>query len=188
MGKILCFIYDDMADFEITLACHFLSFAQKEIIPISYEGNMVKSRPGLMYVASVSVEEALELDEVEGIIIPGGWNDEQKPELTELIEKLFKEGKLVSAICAGPQFLARAGVLKERKFTTTLQPEDFTEKGETDIFPRENYVESSVVRDGNVITAKGNAFVDFAIELYDWFNKFENAKDKEDTAKYYKSL
>lgn len=31
----------------------------------------------------------------------------------------------------------------------------------------------------NVITAQGIAFIDFAIEICDWFNLFENEEDKE---------
>lgn len=188
MGKILCYIYNDMADFELTFACQLLKYGSKEIVPISYDAGTVVSNPGLIYKAAASVKEALAFEDVEGIIIPGGWNDEQRPELTELIQKLYRQGKLTAAICAGPQYLARAGILSGHKYTTTLNAEHFSGKGAEDVFPRENYVESGIVRDGNVITAKDSGFVDFAVEIFDWFGLFEDIKEKEDTLKYYKNL
>jgi putative intracellular protease/amidase len=94
----------------------------------------------------------------------------------------------VSAICAGPQYLAKAGILDNHKFTTTLTVEYFESQGKKDFFPRHNYLKQNLVRDGNVITAVGNAFVDFAIEIGDWFKLFENQQEKEETLKHFKAL
>jgi protein deglycase len=44
MGKILCFIYEKMVDFEMTLACHLLN---REIICIAYEKKVIKSTSGI---------------------------------------------------------------------------------------------------------------------------------------------
>lgn len=189
MGKILCFIYDDMADFEMVLACQTLKYLNRfELVPIAYEMKTIKSNPGLIYQPAATVKEALAFDDAEGLIIPGGWNDEQRQELTQLIQKLNQAGKLVSAICAGPQYLARAGILENHKFTTTLSKDYFVSQGKEDFFPRQNYVEQHVVRDANVITAKGNAFVDFAAEIGDWFNMFENLEEKSEFIKHFKAL
>lgn len=189
MGKILCFIYNDMADFELTLACQVIRYMNRlELVPISYEMQTVKSRPGLIYQPGATVEQALSLEDVEGLIIPGGWNDEQREELTQLIQKIHGKGKLIAAICAGPQYLARAGILENHKFTTTLTESYLNSIGQKDFFPRSNYLQQNVVRDGNVITAVGNAFVDFAIEIGDWFNMFEDEEDKQRNIKYFKAL
>lgn len=108
---------------------------------------------------------------------------EIRPELIQLIKKLDEEGKLLSAICAGPRFLAKAGILDKVKYTTSikkwtqLQKDNFKED---DPFPRENFIEERVVRDQNVITATGIAFIDFAVEICDWFNLFNNEQDKID--------
>lgn len=189
MKKILCYIYNEMADFEVTLACQMIKYSgQYEVVPIAYEMTPVKSNPGLIYQCALTVEEALTLPDVEGIIIPGGWNSDQRETLTQLINKLHDEGKLVAAICAGPQYLARAGVLEHHKYTTTLTAEYLQEQGKQDPFPRQNYLQQSLVIDGNVITAVGSAFVDFAMEIADYIKMFENEEEKQACTKSFKNI
>ncbi len=57
---------------------------------------------------------------------------------------------------------------------------------EADPFPRQNFVLERVIRDRNIITAQGNAFVDFAIEIADWFGAFDDEEDKNGFAKVIK--
>lgn len=192
MGKILCFIYDDMADFEMTLATTVASqWLEKELVTIAYEKEVITSKPGVQYMPHDTVKNALDFDDVEGIIIPGGWNDEQRTELTDLLGKLHREEKMLAAICAGPQYLARAGVLNNNKYTTTLTEEYMKTQNKEDFFPRDNFVKQNVVRDGNIITAVGRAFVDFAVEIADYFGVFDNPENeftKESIANNYKGL
>ncbi|MEG0307253.1 MAG: DJ-1/PfpI family protein [Clostridium sp.] len=192
MNKILVFIFDGMTDYEITLITHLLSTsADKEIITIAYEDKIIKGRSGILYKPSKLVSEVLEED-AEGLIITGGWYGDTKPELMELINNLNVKGKLISAICgAGTIFLAKAGILDNVKYTTPAI--EWTEKhievfGEKDPFPRENFISERVVRDGNIITAQGIAFIDFAIEICDWFNLFEDQEDRENFSKNIKGL
>ena len=192
MGKILVFIFDEMTDYEITFISHLLSAdAGKEIITIAYEDKMIKGRSGFLYKPSRLVDDVLD-EEVEGLIITGGWYGQTKPELMKLINNLNSKGKLISAICgAGTVFLAKAGVLNNVKYTTPIV--EWTQKhieiyGNEDPFPRENFVSERVVRDRNIITAQGIAFIDFAIEICDWFNLFDNQDDKENFSKNIKGL
>ncbi|HYF84031.1 MAG TPA: DJ-1/PfpI family protein [Clostridia bacterium] len=189
MGKILCFVYNDMADFELTLATHFAGhYAGREIVPIAYDKAAVAAKPGLLYFPKATVTEALQLEDVDGLIIPGGWNSEQRPELTELIRRLDGENKLLAAICAGPQYFARAGVLGNHKYTTTLTTEELKESGEVDFFPRYNFLDEKIVRDRNMITAVGVAFVDFAVEIGDYLGIYEKPEEKKEYSDAYKGL
>jgi len=181
MGKILVFIYDEMADFEITFVTHMLGAdLGKEIVTIAYEDKLIKSKSGIVYKPAKIIKNLLE-EEAEGLIIPGGWNGEIRAELIELIQNINTKGNLLGAICAGPRFLAKAGVLENVKYTTSIvkwmemHMEQFMED---DPFPRQNFLRDRVVRDGNIITAQGNAFVDFAIEIADWFGAFDDEEDK----------
>lgn len=189
MGKILVFIYDDMADFEITFVTHMVGAdLGKEVITIAYEDKLIRSKSGVVYKPLRQIKDVLQ-EEVEGLIIPGGLNGEIRPELIELIQKLNLNRKLLAAICAGPRFLAKAGVLDKVKYTTSVI--NWTERHaqvfkEDDPFPRQNFVIDRVVRDGNVITAQGNAFVDFAAEVADWFGAFEGEDDKKEFLKVIK--
>lgn len=60
--------------------------------------------------------------------------------------------------------------------------------GEKDPFRRENFVSKRVVRDENIITAQGIAFIDFAIEICDWFKLFETQEDRDNFAKSIKGI
>lgn len=188
MGKILCFIYNNMADFELTLPVNGVMWMNREIVTIAYSMEVVKAKCGILYQPHTTVSDAINIDDVDGLIIPGGWNNEQKDELTKLIQKLNAEKKLLAAICAGPQYLARAGVLKDKKYTTTLTKEELDKQGIVDFFPRENFVNEKVVRDQNIVTAIGRSFVDFTMEIIDFFNEFNDEKQKQQYKNYYKGL
>lgn len=191
MEKVLVFIYEDMADFEITFVTHLLGAdGGKEIVTIAYEDKLIKSKSGIIYKPARLIKDVLE-EEVEGLIIPGGWNGEIRPELIELIQSINAKGKLLAAICAGPRFLAKAGVLDNVKYTTSVT--EWTEKHveqfeESDPFPRENFVSERVIRDGNIITAQGMAFVDFATEVCDWFGLFYDEEDRNNFSKSVKGV
>lgn len=181
MEKILVFMYDDMADFEVTYATHLLGHElSKEIVPCAYEKNPVKSKGGMIYLPVITVAEA-KYEDYAGLLIPGGWNPVVKDELLNLINEFFSSGKLLAAICAGPRFFAKAGILNKVKFTTSIvewsqsRREQFNED---DPFPRENFIDARVVRDKNVITSKGISFVDFAIEVADYFGQFKDKNEK----------
>ena len=181
MGRVLGFILDDFADFELTFACHLMAFnGGKEVTTIGYEKTPVRSKGGIIFQPHVTVEEAVDLKDVEALILPGGWSYEQRTELTLLIRNLHGEKKLLGAICAGTKYLAAAGVFEDHSYTTPERVQD--------PFPQRTFVKRKVVRDGHVITSVANAFVDFAIEMCDWFSLFKNPQEKALVAKYYKGL
>ncbi|KAB3538570.1 thiamine biosynthesis protein ThiJ [Alkaliphilus pronyensis] len=187
MKKILVFIYDDMADFEITFLTHLLGTnTEKEIIPVAFEDKIIKSRCGMLYKPLMLVKDILVNDEIEGLIITGGWNGEIRVELMDLIKELNDRNKLLAAICAGPRFLAKAGVLKDKKYTTSIiewTDEHKAQFNEDDPFPRNNFENKRALTDRNIITAQGVAFIDFAVEVCEWFSLFNNEKEKTDFLK-----
>jgi putative intracellular protease/amidase len=182
MKKILCFLYDTLADFEISLVCTYLNLDDNYTITyISYRSAPVLSSAGLKIEPNLSVKEVLSKeDEFEGLIIPGGFERPFHNELKDLINKMNDNNKLLAAICAGPEFLAKAGVLKDKKYTTTVEPQEYEEKNEIDPFPRDNFIEERMVRDNNIITAVGKAFIDFTLEIFEWFELYEYEKEREE--------
>lgn len=175
MGKIICFISEEFADFEITLACHKIkNVGKREVLSMGYTYESVISESGLNYRPNLTVNEAINLNDIEGLIIPGGPIRNQQKELTELINKLDQEEKMLAAICHGPQYLGRAGILNRRKFTTSCSIERINKLGVEDPFPREQYLDKRVVRDGHVITANGRAFIDFSFEIFDYLDVYQD--------------
>ncbi len=188
MGRVLCFVYDTMADFEMTLAAFVLTDAKRKVVPVGMTEDPVTAMSGLVYLPSATLDEALSFDDVDGLIIPGGMGREHPEALTSLIKRLDREGKLLAAICAGPKYLARAGVLAGRRYTTTADESYFARTGETNPFPAEGFVKQHVVRHGNVITSTGSAFVDFSMEVADFLGLFTKPGDKEMWAQEFKGL
>ncbi len=171
MNTVLCFISDEMADFEITLAFHLLkSKGKKEIVTVGYELTPVVSQSGLTYLPNQTLTQALNIEGVEALIIPGGPIRSQRDDLTKLIRKIYAEKKLLAAICFGPQYLGRAGILDHHRFTTSCTVETIKSLQVPDPYPRNNYINERVVQDGQVITAKGGAFVDFAFAIAEYLN------------------
>ena len=180
MSKILCYVSDEMADFEITLTFQFLKAkGNREIVPVGYGVSPVVGQTGLTFLPQQTLYQAIDLPEVEALIIPGGPIRPQHEELTRLIQKLDAEKKLLAAICFGPQYLGRAGVLDEHRFTTSCSENTIKSLQVPDPYPRRNYVEERVVRDANVITAKGSAFVDFAFAIADYLHVFAGREDEQ---------
>ncbi|TBL76003.1 DJ-1/PfpI family protein [Paenibacillus thalictri] len=181
MGNILCFISEDFADFEITLAFHKIkNVGNKEVLTVGYSHEPVVSESGLCYKPHITLGEAMSLQDVEGLIIPGGPIRDQREELTAFLLKLDREQKLLAAICNGPQYLGRAGILNKTQFTTSCSIERIRDLGVADPFPRDNYIHRRVVRDGHVITAQGRAFVDFSFAVFDYLGIYEGQKEERD--------
>ncbi|MFW9971073.1 MAG: DJ-1/PfpI family protein [Candidatus Odinarchaeota archaeon] len=179
MKEILCFIYDGCADYETVLTCSGINGDDNyKITYIAYDKKQVCTSSGLKINPDKKVSELTDAKNIEGLIIPGGGTRIFKPELKNLITQLNKEKKLLAAICAGPEFLAKSGVLDGKKYTTSKEPQSYEEANEKDPFPRKTYVETRVVQDGNIITAKGYAFTDFALQIWDWFNLYDTESER----------
>ena len=175
--KILCYIYEGMADFEITLLLHRLrGTGKREIITLSENTAPVLAQSGLTYLPAEKIEAISEIDEYEALIIPGGPINNEQNAICDIVRKMAAKGKLVAAICFAPQFLGRAGVLGAYAYTTSCSEEKIAQLGIKDPMPRENYRDERFVTDRNIITAKGYAFVDFAMAVCDYLGIYEDEK------------
>lgn len=180
--KILVLLYQDCVAFELTVATHLLHNAF-EIVTVAPTQGPLPEWGGLILDTHHRISE-VNVEEFAALIIPGGkWEALlQTPAVVELIQQAVEHDLVIGAICAAPVHLANAGVLQGRKYTTTLSAK------ETDLFAWEDYLEESVVVDGKFVTAKGNAFIDFAVELADLLQLFESPEQKESYRKYFKNI
>jgi putative intracellular protease/amidase len=170
-----------MADFEISLLLHRLrNTGKKEIISISSSLEIITAQSGLKFLPDQLISQITDISDVEALIIPGGPIDNSQNDICKLAVEMVQSNKLVAAICFGPQFLGRAEILKDYKFTTSCSKEKIDQLGCVDPFYRENFEMSRVVIDRNVITAQGYAFVDFAIAVCDYLKIFDSELQKEE--------
>lgn len=179
MNKILCYIYDGMADFEISLLLHRLkNTGKKEIVPVSESLEPFYAQSGLQYIPQMKINDIDSLDAYDALIIPGGPINNDQNAICPVAKEMIEKNKLTAAICFAPQFLGRAGILQNYQYTTSCSEEKIRSLGCEDPFYRPNYVEARTVCDKNLITAKGYAFVDFAMAVCDYLHIFENEQQK----------
>jgi len=173
VNKILCFVYQEMADFEVTLALQILrNHGGYEVITAGCTPGAVTGQTGMRHQPLITLTQALEVHDAAGLLIPGGPIRAQGEDVTRLIQQRDGQGRLLAAICFGPQYLGRAGILDRHRFTTSCSAAHIQELGVPDPYPRQNYVEARAVQDGHVITAKGSAFVDFAFAVADYLGVY----------------
>ncbi|ADI73933.1 intracellular protease, PfpI family [Methanohalobium evestigatum Z-7303] len=96
-----------------------------------------------------------DMDDYDAIVISGGsgskeylWDNEQ---LHELVNKAYKDDKIVSAICVSPVVLAKSGILEGKNVTVFDDPNSINEVKECGAC----YENEGVVNCENIITGKG---------------------------------
>lgn len=131
---------------------------------ISIEDDLeVEGAHGIKVLADKNFKD-IDFSAYDGLIIPGGMpgaaNLRDDSRVIKLVKDFNNNHKLVSAICAGPIVLEEAKILDGKNVTSYPGFEDQLSG---------TYVEDRVVRDGNLITARGPAIaVDFTIEILDY--------------------
>jgi protease I len=87
----------------------------------------------------------------DAVVIPGGYAPDRMrlhQPMIDLVKKAYNSGKVVAAICHGPQLLISAGIVKGRRVTSWPSVAvDLKNAGA-------KWVDEPVVQDGNLITAR----------------------------------
>ena len=162
MKKVLCLIYPNFSLYEVvsltsTLA---LSFG----IEIDYVGSdrgIITSEDGLACQPTRTLDEVV-IEDYSCVILPGMINiapalhDEK---LISFLRSLNQQEILIAAISSAPILLAKAGLLKDTKFTGGIWQNFFDY---FEFLPRKNFKAQAVLQDKNIITAVGFAHQAFA--------------------------
>ncbi|MBA7581411.1 MAG: DJ-1/PfpI/YhbO family deglycase/protease [Dehalococcoidia bacterium] len=104
--------------------------------------------------ASVSVDttaDKVKAEDFAAVIIPGGYAPDlmrRDQAMIELVKKAYELGKVVAAICHGPQLLISANVVRGRKVTSWPSIAVDLENAGAE------WVDAPVVQDGNLITSR----------------------------------
>lgn len=104
--------------------------------------------------ASASVDitaDKVKAEDFAAVIIPGGYAPDKmrrNPDMVELVKKAYELGKVVAAICHGPQLLISANIVRGRKVTSCPSIVVDLENAGAE------WVDAPVVQDGNLITSR----------------------------------
>lgn len=165
-NKVALVVYPQFSFQEIaTLSGLFRWYFDSPTVVFSKDLKPVLSEEGFRLLPEKTYEQ-FSVDDYDCLILPGcsdmreSVGDEQ---LTRFLRQFHQHPDFViGAICAGPLYLARAGLLEGKKFTSSL----FVEMIERFSFiEAENMVYAPIVEDGNIITATGDAYREFAIAV-----------------------
>ena len=95
--------------------------------------------------------ENLDLRTVDCLVIPGGFSPDAlriDRNVLELVRKMSNLGKVIAAICHGPQVLISANLAKGKRMTAyAAVRDDLVNAGA-------RFIDEPSVRDGNIITAR----------------------------------
>jgi putative intracellular protease/amidase len=176
LGAIHVVIFDGFADWEPAHALAELRRSgNRDVVAVGFNNNPVVSMGGLRVLPDRSLAEVTP-DQIGLFILPGGdlWGTGNYPEpgLSALLRQLDASGVPIAAICGGTLALARAGLLNDRRHTSTVP-------GDLNVAPEysgaAHYVTAPAVADRGVITASGLASVDFAREVFAMLGVFSSA-------------
>ena len=162
MKKVLCLIYPNFSLYEITALTSTLALSFDFTIDyVSSDDSIVISEDGLPCQPTKTLDQIC-IEEYSCVILPGMVNIGpalQDEKLISFLRDLGEQDILIAAISSAPLLLAKAGLLKDTKFTGGIWQNFFDY---FEFLPRENFQPKLVVQDKQIITAIGFAHQEFA--------------------------
>ena len=162
MKKVLCIIDPNFSLYEITTLTSTLALSFDITIDyVASEHSMMVSEDGLPCQPTKTLDQ-IRIEDYSCVILPGMVNigpalkDEK---LISFLRDLGEQDILIAAISSAPLLLAKAGLLKDTKFTGGIWQNFFDY---FEFLPRENFQPKLVVQDKQIITAIGFAHQEFA--------------------------
>lgn len=162
MKKAAVMLYPMFSMQEISCTTELFKFYDKEIVTFAAGGAAVKSEDGFTVLPDRAFED-FRREEFDCLLLPGIW--EPLPVMLDarnirFLEQFRGDSEMViGAISSAPLLLGKAGLLEGKRFTHGVF-EEFLD--EFPVMPREGIVRTFLVEDGNLITAHGGAFREFA--------------------------
>jgi len=163
---VYVFLAKGFEEIEAICPVDFLRRAGVEVATAGVGGTTVTGAHGITVVCDTTAAEAADVicstTGAEMIVLPGGMpgadNLFADPHVTRSIEAMKESGGFICAICAAPYILGQRGILEGRMATCYPGFEDRLTGAEV--------YDCDVIRDGEIITAKGpGVAVEFALEL-----------------------
>lgn len=150
--RVAMLVEQEFEDSELAGPRDTLRAAGAEVVLVGpTAGAEYRGKRGTITVVADVAADRVRADEFDAIVIPGGYAPDKmrlRHAMVDLVRDAMRAGKLVAAICHGPQVLISADVLRGR--TVTCWPSiavDVKNAGGL-------YVDRPVVEDGNLITSR----------------------------------
>ncbi|MGD8544220.1 MAG: DJ-1/PfpI/YhbO family deglycase/protease, partial [Candidatus Bathyarchaeota archaeon] len=120
MKKVLLFVENGFEDRELMYPYYRLQEAGYKVEVVGPKAKVTyKGEYGLTIESSFSPKN-VNIDDYVAIIIPGGRAPDRmrtNKSMVNLVKKAFQKGKVIAAICHGPQLLIETGVMNGKRAT-----------------------------------------------------------------------
>lgn len=151
MGKVLILVDRGFEDSELMYPYYRFQEAGYHVDVVGSKAKETYyGEHGLTIQSDLSPEE-VNIDDYVAVIIPGGRAPDRmrtKKGLVKLVKEAFQKGKVIAAVCHGPQVLIEAGVIEGKRATCYVSvATDLKNAGGI-------YENKSVVVDGNLVTSR----------------------------------
>ncbi len=164
MPKALMMLYPGWSEYESGVALGVLR-EKYQLVTAALTPEPVTGEGGLTCLPHTTLDQVDPAD-YEVLLLPGCIDLApcvNEPAYYDFVAHMWANpGLFVAAICAGTYFAARAGLLRGTRYTTPYPPEARRFLG---VFDEALLQSDPTVHDGRLLTAKGNAFVEFGLEL-----------------------
>lgn len=173
--NVYVYVYEGHAQFESIILNYVLNTQKHNVVTFSHTKQSAKSVEGIKIEVDKLIED-VNVHEVDALIIPGGYSYDVlgNEKLQQLLQAASAEGIIMGAICHGPVLFAEAGILEGKNYTSNVG-EDEVEY--YNLFKGNNLKVDLVVHD-HIITATGNAYVEFAFAVIEKLGVVEESTQK----------
>lgn len=164
--KNVFLVYNTSCFYEIVILNYFMNFSNCDMVFCSLDGKSIRAMEGFSVNVDMSLKD-LDREQIRSLIIPGGnISGINNTEVKAYLQDLKERDVLIAGICAGVDVLDNAGILRDVKSTHSTNED--------------------LVNDKNIITARANAYVDFAIEVAKKLDLFVSEEDLQQTVNFWK--
>jgi protease I len=153
VGKHIAILAEEnFEDSELTEPLRAMKDAGAKVLIVgSGSKKSYKGKRGSAKVMVDTTADKVEASQFDAIIVPGGYAPDKMrlhQPMVDLVRKAHAEGKIIAAVCHGPQLLISADIVKGRRVTSWPSiAVDLKNAGAI-------WVNEPVVKDGNIITSR----------------------------------
>ena len=169
--EVLFVLLNEFADWEVAFLTPCLNQGVMPGSPVEYVVKTISfSKEPITSIGGFKVIPDYDFSsrpkDYAALILVGGneWFTDEASFVNLLVKEAITEKKIVAGICNGSIYLGMQGVLNNVKHTSnglTILKQYSKEAYTGDKY----YVQGTVVRDGNIITANGTQYLEFAKEI-----------------------
>ena len=150
--RIAILVEEDFEDSEVVEPLRAMKDAGAKVVVVgSGSRETYKGKRGTATIRVDVTADKISAEDFDAIIVPGGYAADKMrlyQPMIDLVKEAHDYGKVVAAICHGPQLLISANIVKGRRVTSWPSVAvDLTNAGAA-------WVDKPLVQDGNLITSR----------------------------------